>query len=107
MNVDALIKEYRESYPIGTGPMVDGELEMLQRRMMHLTGIESKMLIDHFQTEDGDKIRTFIKEEIEKILLRMGRDETTILHDLLYMLVQEDIVLQKEIMNLAMNELEE
>jgi len=106
MNIDTLIEEYREANPINSGPFVEGELEMLQRRMMHLTGIESKILMVHFQTEDGKKVRNFIREEIEKILRRMGRDETTILYDLLNLLVQEDIALQKDIMNQALSELE-
>ena len=105
MNIDELIKEYREAHPIGTGPFVEGEYEMLQRRVYHLTSNNWEMLCDTFQTEDGEKVKNFIQEELKSILIRMDRDETTILWDLLGLLVQEDIVLQKEIMNQAMDEL--
>ena len=79
---------------------------MLQQRLMHLTGIEAKLIMVHFQTEAATKVKNFIRVEIEKILKRMGKDETTILYDLLHLLTQEDFALQRDIMSEALKELE-
>ena len=106
-NVDTLIKEWCESNPLKTGPLDQEEIQMLQRRLIHLLGTDTLLLVNHFPTQDGLKIKKFINDQVDQILKRMGRDETTILRDILTQLTIDDGSLQRDIMNQAMSELED
>lgn len=106
MTIEEIIQQYRDTQPTNNPPQ-PSDVHVMRQKLFTLTQPHNQFLINHYKdTPDGKKVKEFVDKEIAKIVKFMGIDESTVLSDIINQLTLQDVSLQDEVLEMAMDEVE-